>query len=104
MGSNGIANSQQKNPVDVAHLARLARMELTPDDILRFQSQLAHILEHIERLNELDVGEIEPTAHAVSVRNVFREDAAGPVQPLDQTLGNAPSSRDGLFLVPPILE
>ena len=76
---------------DVQYLAELARINLTPEEINTFQSQLGHVLEHVEKLNQLDLANVEPTAHSFPIYNVFREDREQPCLPQDVALSNAPS-------------
>jgi len=90
--------------VDVAHVARLARVALTPEEIARFQRQLEDVLAYVGQIAALDVEGVEPTAHAVPVRNVFREDRPADGLARDEALANAPRARDGLFVVPKIVE
>ncbi len=90
--------------VDVAYVARLARLSLTPEETAQFQRQLEDILAYVGQLAALDVEGVEPTAHAVPARNVFREDVARPGLPPEEALANAPSARQGLFIVPKIVE
>ncbi|MDZ4198110.1 MAG: Asp-tRNA(Asn)/Glu-tRNA(Gln) amidotransferase subunit GatC [Kiritimatiellia bacterium] len=90
--------------IDVAHIARLARIGLREEEVPKLEEQLGRILTHVDRILAIDVSEIEPMAHAVAVQNVFREDMPSPVQPRERTLENAPATRDGLFIVPRILE
>jgi aspartyl-tRNA(Asn)/glutamyl-tRNA(Gln) amidotransferase subunit C len=85
----------------VAHLARLA---LTPEEEAKFQAQLDNILGYIAKLNELDVSNVEPTAHAVPLVNVTRPDEVRPSLPHDEAMRNAPASLNGLFQVPKIVE
>jgi aspartyl-tRNA(Asn)/glutamyl-tRNA(Gln) amidotransferase subunit C len=89
---------------DVKYVARLARIALTPAEEEQFGAQLTHILSYIEKLNQLDVGEIEPTAHAVPLVNVMRPDEVRPSLPNEEALRNAPAKANGLFIVPKIVE
>ena len=89
---------------DVKYVAHLARIALTPDEQEKFGAQLSNILGYIEKLNELDVSGIEPTAHAVPLVNVFRADEVRPSLPNAEALRNAPASANGLFMVPKIVE
>jgi aspartyl-tRNA(Asn)/glutamyl-tRNA(Gln) amidotransferase subunit C len=89
---------------DVKYVAHLARIALTPEEEEKFGAQLANILGYIEKLNQLDVGEIEPTAHAVPLVNVFRPDEVRPSLPNEEALRNAPAKANGLFMVPKIVE
>lgn len=90
--------------VDVAYVARLARLALTPEETARFQRQLEDILAYVGQLAALEVEGVEPTAHAVPARNVFREDVALPGLPPAEALANAPLARQDLFIVPKIVE
>jgi aspartyl-tRNA(Asn)/glutamyl-tRNA(Gln) amidotransferase subunit C len=89
---------------DVKYVAHLARIALTPDEEEKFGAQLTHILGYIEKLNQLDVSEIEPTAHAVPLVNIFRPDEIRPSLPNEEALRNAPAKANGLFMVPKIVE
>jgi len=89
---------------DVKYVAHLARIALTPDEQEKFGAQLSNILGYIEKLNQLDVNQIEPTAHAVPLVNVFRPDEVRPSLANEEALRNAPASANGLFMVPKIVE
>jgi aspartyl-tRNA(Asn)/glutamyl-tRNA(Gln) amidotransferase subunit C len=90
--------------VDVKYVAHLARLALTPAEEEKFGAQLKNILGYIEKLKELDVAAIEPTAHAVPLSNVFRADVPRPSMPTEDALRNAPNKANGLFIVPKIVE
>jgi aspartyl-tRNA(Asn)/glutamyl-tRNA(Gln) amidotransferase subunit C len=90
--------------IDVKYVARLARIALSPDEEKKIGSQLGHILGYIEKLRELDVTNVEPTAHAVPLINVMRADEIHPSLPHDEALRNAPRQAGGLFIVPKIVE
>ena len=90
--------------VDIPYLARLARIEITPEEAETFGGQLGRILDHVEQMNRLDVSGIEPTAHAITVFDVIREDAVGESLPKSVMLGNAPHNANGLFVVPKVLD
>ena len=90
--------------VDVKYVAHLARLKLTSAEEDKFGAQLKSILGYIEKLNELDVTQIEPTAHAVPLVNVFRQDVCRPSISNEDALRNAPGKADGLFIVPKIVE
>lgn len=92
------------NDFDVKYVANLARIHLTPDEEQKFAAQLNHILGYIEKLRELDVSNVEPTAHAVPLVNVARPDEIRPSMSHEDALRNAPSKANGLFLVPKIVE
>ena len=89
---------------DVEYVARLARIELTEDEKRILTSQLSSILDHIEKLNELDIEGVEPTFHVLDVTNIFREDEVRPSLPTEETLKNAPARDGDFFKVPKILE
>ena len=88
----------------VEHVALLARLELTPDEKQRLQSDLNSILDHFQRLQELDTSAIEPMTHAIPMTNVFREDVARPSLPVGEVLAAAPEAREECFVVPRIVE
>lgn len=92
------------NEIDVKYVAHLARMALTPAEEQKIGAQLGNILGYIEKLKELDVSEVEPTAHAVPMINVTRSDELQPSLPVEEALRNAPAQANGLFLVPKIVE
>ena len=90
--------------LDVKYVAHLARIALTPDEEKKIGAQLGHILGYIEKLRELDVSHVEPTAHAVPLVNVTRADEMRPSLPHEDALRNAPKQAGGLFVVPKIVE
>jgi len=90
--------------IDVKYVAHLARLALTPDEEKKLGAQLDNILGYIEKLMELDVSKVEPTAHAVPMVNVMRPDEIRPSLPHDDALRNAPAKANGLFIVPKIVE
>ena len=90
--------------IDVDHVARLARLSLTEEERERFREQLAVILEHAERVREVAAADVEPTAHPVPQKNVFREDEPGECLTQDEALSTAPEKEDGRFKVPRITE
>ena len=89
---------------DIKYVAHLARLALTPQEQERFGAQLEDILRYIEKLKQLDVSQVEPTAHAVPLVNVFRPDELGCGLSTQEALRNAPAQADGLFIVPKIVE
>jgi len=89
---------------EVRHIALLARIGLEPDDIEFYAEQLSGILEHIDRLKELDTEAIPPTAQVVEVANTLREDVPRPGLSQEEALANAPAAVDGFFRVPAIQE
>lgn len=90
--------------LDVRDVARLARIELTDEETATFQSQLGRVLEYVEQLGRLDVSEVEPTAHANPVFNVFREDAPHPGLERTAVLANAPHAANNLVVVTKVIE
>ena len=90
--------------IDVKYVAHLARVALTPDEEKKLGAQLAGILGYIEKLRELNVTNVEPTAHAVPLANVTRADVLRPSLPHEEALRNAPRQANGLFIVPKIVE
>jgi aspartyl-tRNA(Asn)/glutamyl-tRNA(Gln) amidotransferase subunit C len=88
---------------DVAHVARLARLELTEDELELFTAQLGAVLEHAADVEALDVGDVPPTMHPYPLRNVLRDDDVRPSVDRDEVLGQAPAAEDGRFKVPAIL-
>jgi aspartyl-tRNA(Asn)/glutamyl-tRNA(Gln) amidotransferase subunit C len=90
--------------IDIKYVAHLARLQLTPDEEIKLGAQLGHILGYIEKLNELDVSNVEPTAHAVPMVNVTRPDEIRSSLPHDEAMRNAPARANGLFIVPKIVE
>lgn len=89
---------------DVRYTAQLARLNLSEEEIAKFQAQLGQVLEYVEKLRAVDVTGVEPTAHAFPVHNVFRADEARPSFTAQQALSNAPRSANGLFVVPKVIE
>ena len=89
---------------EVAHVARLARLGLSDDEMVRLASELDHILDAMQALQQLDTSAIPPTAQVIPLQNVMREDVPRPSWPVEEILQNAPATRDGQFLVPPVLE
>ncbi len=89
---------------DVRYIAQLARLELSAEEIAKFQSQVGQVLSHVEKLSKVDVSGVEPTAHANQVVNVFREDTPRAWFTPEIALTNAPRSANGLFIVPKVIE
>jgi aspartyl-tRNA(Asn)/glutamyl-tRNA(Gln) amidotransferase subunit C len=89
---------------DVKYVAHLARIALTPEEEEKFGAQLAHILSYVEKLNQLDVSQIDPTAHAIPLVNVTRPDEIRPSLSNEEALLNAPAKANGLFMAPKIVE
>ncbi len=89
---------------EVAKVALLARLRLSPDELGPFTSQLNAIVDYVAQLQELDTQGVEPLAHGVDVRNVFRDDVRGPALDRAQALANAPKRNQTSFLVPAVLD
>jgi aspartyl-tRNA(Asn)/glutamyl-tRNA(Gln) amidotransferase subunit C len=90
--------------LDVAYVARLARINLTDEETELFQKQLGDVLKYAEKLCEVDVSNVEAAAHALPILNVFREDAPRDWFTAQQALSNAPRQANGLFIVPKVVE
>jgi aspartyl-tRNA(Asn)/glutamyl-tRNA(Gln) amidotransferase subunit C len=84
----------------VLHVARLARLRLSDEEVAKMAAELSNILEHIERISELDLDGVPPTSHVVDVANALRADEPRPCLPRDVALAEAPATQDGGFLVP----
>ncbi len=89
---------------EVAHLARLARIALTDDELDRLAPQLEVILTSVARVGEVAAADIPPTSHALPLTNVYRDDEVRPSLPLDAVLAAAPAVEDSRFRVPRILD
>jgi aspartyl-tRNA(Asn)/glutamyl-tRNA(Gln) amidotransferase subunit C len=90
--------------IDVKYVAHLARIALTPEEEIKLGAQLGNILGYIEKLRELDVSGVEPTAHAVPMVNITRADEVRESLSHEDALRNAPRQAKGLFIVPKIVE
>ena len=88
---------------DVAHLARLARLAVTEDELDLFAGQLDTIIEWVAKVGEIAAVDVPPTSHAVPLTNVFRQDVVVPGLTQQQALAGAPAAEDGRFRVPRIL-
>jgi aspartyl-tRNA(Asn)/glutamyl-tRNA(Gln) amidotransferase subunit C len=89
---------------DVAKVAVLARLRVSPDELQMFTGQLNSIMDYVAELQELDTEGVLPLAHGIEVRNVFRVDVRGPALPREAALANAPKRNQESFLVPAVLE
>jgi len=96
--------SESCQGMDVGYVARLACIALTEEETTLFQGQLDQVLHYVEQLNELDVSDVEPTAHAIPVFNVFRKDELGTSLDHDAVISNAPAATDGQIRVPKIID
>jgi aspartyl-tRNA(Asn)/glutamyl-tRNA(Gln) amidotransferase subunit C len=90
--------------LDVAYVAKLARLNLTAEETQLFQKQLSHVLEYADKLREVDVSHVEAAAHAIPIFNVFREDEPRDFFTAEQALSNAPRKANGLFIVTKVVE
>lgn len=95
--------SGRLSAAEVAHVARLARLELTAEELERYTEQLAAVLDHAADVASLDTSGVPPTAHPLPLINVLREDVAVPSLDRDEVLAQAPASEDDRFRVPRIL-
>ncbi|MBI4531946.1 MAG: Asp-tRNA(Asn)/Glu-tRNA(Gln) amidotransferase subunit GatC [Candidatus Latescibacteria bacterium] len=89
---------------DVEHVIKLARLQFDEEEKGRLTRDLNRILDYVEKLNELDTSDVEPTSHVLPLSNVFREDVVTPSTPRDLLLSNAPSTERGFFKVPKVIE
>jgi len=89
---------------EVLHVARLARLHLTEEELERLRAQLDAILAYVDKLRELDVEGVEPTSHAVPLVDVMRDDSLAPCLPQEAALANAPDRDGEFFRVPRIIE
>jgi len=86
---------------EVLHVARLARLELSDDEVAKFQEQLSDILEAVSKVSELDLSDVPPTAHPLEIANAWDEDEPRPCLPLEDVFANAPDRDDDHFRTPP---
>ena len=89
---------------DVLHIARLARLGLTGDEVDRFREQLSNILENFEVLQQVDTTDVPPTAQSIPLQNVLRDDEVAPSLPPGEILANAPRKEGEFFRVRAVLE
>ncbi len=87
---------------DVEHVAKLARLELTEDEKIKFSKQLSDVLGYVEQMNEVDTTGVEPMSHAISFSNVMREDVEYYEQTREELMQNAPDREGDFFKVPKI--
>lgn len=90
--------------LNIDRIANLARIALTPEEKEKFSAQLADVLTNIEKLREVDVTGVEPTAHAFPIYNVWADDVAQPGLSVEDALCNAPAQRDNMIVVPKVVE
>ena len=93
-----------RGEIDVAHVARLARLNLTEEETKLFQEQLRRVLEYAEKLSEPDTSEIETATHTAPVFDILREDEPCPWFKAEEALSNAPRQANDLFVVPKVVE
>lgn len=87
----------------VRHVAKLARLAIPDDQIHRYAEQLRGILDYVAKIGQVNVENVEPTAHAIQMRNIFRDDQVGPHLSVEQVLANAPDSDPPFFKVPKVI-
>ena len=90
--------------LNIDRIANLARLALTPEEKIKFSAQLADVLTNIEKLKQVDVTGVEPTAHAFPIYNVWADDVAKPGLSVEDALRNAPEKRDNMIVVPKVVE
>ena len=90
--------------IDIAYVANLARLDLTEDEKKKFSVQLGEVLKYFERINEVDVTDVEPMAHAFPVYNIWDEDKAEEGFTVEEALKNAPARREDQIVVPKVVE
>lgn len=98
------AEKMKSLKIDIDHLAHLARLSLTDEEKRQIEPQLADVLRYMEKIAELDVSDVEPTAHALPLTNVTRPDHITSSLSHDEAIQNAPLVAEGLFVVPRIIE
>jgi aspartyl-tRNA(Asn)/glutamyl-tRNA(Gln) amidotransferase subunit C len=94
----------ESREIDVAHVAKLARLNLTADEAALFQKQLARVLEHAEKLRAPDTSTVDGAAEGETIFDVLREDEPRPWFTADEALRNAPRQANDLFVVPKVVE
>ncbi len=90
--------------IDIAHVARLARLDLSDEELEAYKSQLSVILDHAARVQTLDAEPHPENAHPLGLSNIFRDDVVLPSLDRDEVLASAPETADGYFVVPPAME
>jgi len=88
----------------VRHVALLARLELSEEELEQFAHELGDILDYVAKLNELDTTDVPPTSHSLPLANVMRDDVVKPSLPKEEALANAPDAEDGCFKVPQVIQ
>lgn len=90
--------------IDIDYVAKLARIELTEEEKGKFSKQLGQILGYFKKLSAIDVSDVEPSAHAHAIYNVWREDIEGEPMSVEDALMNAPAKRDNQIVVPKVVD
>ena len=103
MEGGGEARSRRIGPDVVSKVARLARLDLAPDEVERMAEQLSGMLEHFADVDRLDLEGVEPLAQPLPLVNVMRDDVVAPCLDRDEVLAEAPAAVDGRFRVPPVV-
>lgn len=88
----------------IEHVAGLARLNLTPEEKETLTKEMAGIISYVDKLNELDTSNVQPTSHVLPIKNVFREDVSGDSYDREVILSNAQAKEDGCFKVPKVVE
>ena len=96
--------SSKIDKTEVKKTAKLARLDLTEDEIVELTQQLSAVLEYVEKMNELDTADVEPLAHCLPISNIFRADCVKESLGTEKTLANAPQRDGDFFKVPKILD
>jgi len=89
---------------EVRHIALIARLGISEEDVEKFRNQLSHILENMEILSQLDTEGLPPTAQSIALENIYRRDEPSPSLPIEDVLSNAPNQEDNCFKVNAVLE
>lgn len=95
---------EKNDAIDISYVAQLARIELTQEEKEKFSAQLGQILTYFEKLSQVNVEGVEPSAHAHAIYNVWRDDVEGPVLTPQQAMLNAPKQRDNQIEVPKVVD
>jgi aspartyl-tRNA(Asn)/glutamyl-tRNA(Gln) amidotransferase subunit C len=90
--------------INVPHIAKLANLTLTNDETKKFEKQLTDVLQYIEKLNEVDTNNVEPTSQVTGLENILRDDATSPSLTQEEALSNTKNQHNGLFQVKGILD
>lgn len=90
--------------IDVSHVAKLAELELKPEEIKKFETQLSKVLDYVDQLKKVDTDKVEPTSQVTGLENVTREDEPSPSLSQEEVLKNAKSKHNGMFKVKAIFE